>query len=113
MRFPPLALFPLVPLLACEGSTPLAHFVVTASESSPACSKLLDYCLRVSCTVKNDSVVPGQAVLDLQLLDAQGAVQHTQTERLDLGPGDTRTASHDFTQAKLLGKEAQFACVVR
>lgn len=94
-------------------STPLAHFVVVSKDSNESCSKLLDYCLRVSCQIANDSVVPGQAVVDIQLLDKDGAVQHTNTERVDLGPGDTKTVTHDFTEAKIFGRDSQFACAVR
>jgi len=94
-------------------STPLAHFVVVSKDSNESCSKLLDYCLRVSCQIANDSVVPGQAVVDIQLLDKDGAVLHTNTERVDLGPGDTKTVTHDFTEAKLIGRDSQYACAVR
>ena len=100
-------------LAGCAGSTPLAHFEVTKSESDESCSTLADYCLRVTCTVKNDSPIPGQAVVDLQLLNRKGEVKHTQTERVELGPGDTKTVKHDFTEAKLLGKESKYACVIR
>ena len=94
-------------------STPLAHFVVVSKDSNESCSKLLDYCLRVSCQIANDSVVPGQAVVDIQLLDKDGTVLHTNTERVDLGPGDTKTVTHDFTEAKIFGRDSQFACAVR
>ena len=40
-------------------------------------------------------------------------VTNTQTERLDLGPGDTQTVTHDFKEAKVFGKQAKFACVIR
>jgi hypothetical protein len=94
-------------------STPLAHFVVVSKDSNESCSKLLDYCLRVSCQIANDSVVPGQAVVDIQLLDKDGTVLHTNTERVDVGPGDTKTVTHDFTEAKIFGRDSQFACAVR
>ena len=99
--------------LACSGSTPLAHFTVASSQGDDSCSKLLDYCMRVTCGITNDSSIPGQAVVDLQVLDESGNVQFTQTERLDLGPGDTKSVSHDFTEVKLLGSTAKYSCVVR
>ena len=94
-------------------STPLAHFVVVSKDSNESRSKLLDYCLQVSCQISNDSPVPGQAVVDIQLLDKTGAVLHTDTERVDIGPGDTKTVSHDFTEAMLIGRDSQYACAVR
>lgn len=108
-------LLPILGLLAlgCAGSTPLATFTVVGSEADESCSKLTDYCVRVTCTLKNDGMVPGQAVVDAQLLDPEGKVLHTQSLRAELGPGDTRTLTHDFTEAKLLGNGAEARCVVR
>lgn len=100
-------------LLACSGSTPLARFTVVKQEVDESCTKLTDFCVRVSCTVKNEGAIPGQAVVDLQILGPEGNVLFTETERTELGGGDTTTLSHDFTQAKITQKGRSPRCVVR
>lgn len=100
-------------VLACAGSTPGTTFSVSAEQSDASCSKALDFCLRVSCTVRNDGSLPGQAVVDLQVLGKDGAPLHTHTERVELGPGDTKTLSHDFAEVKLAPKERNGRCVLR
>lgn len=104
--------FGLALALGCSGSTPLAHFTLVSQEADASCSRVVDYCMRVTCTLKNDGPIPGQAVVDLELVGPGDAVVHTETERAELGPGDTRTLTHDFTDAKV-GEEVQPRCVVR
>ncbi len=100
-------------LLACSGSTPGAKFTVLKAERDESCTKLTDYCVRVSCTVRNDSQIPGQVVADLQLQSPEGKVLHTETARAELGGGDTTTLTHDFTQVKVTENAKTARCVVR
>ncbi len=109
----PVLVFLAMSALACSGSTPGAKFIVTKSEQDSSCTKLTDFCVRVSCTLKNASQLPGQAVVDLQLLGPDGKVAHTETARAELGGGDTTTLTHDFTQVKVAGKALTPRCVVR
>jgi len=106
-----LALFPL--LMACSGISLPGQFKVVSSDGNDSCATLGDYCLQITCVVKNDSPLPGQAVVDLQLLDAGGNIQHTHTERITLGAGDTGTVTHAFTEARLLGRESKYDCELR
>lgn len=110
-----LALLALLPLGGgCAGSTPLASFQVESFSGDESCSKLLDYCIRVSCNVRNAGPVPGQAVVDLLFMDANGSLQQKETQRIELGPGDSRTIRYDFKEAKLLGShDYKIDCIVR
>lgn len=98
--------------LGCSGSTPLATFTVSREEADQSCSRIVDYCVRVSCALKNDGPIPGQAVVDLELVGPEDVVIAAHTERLELGPGDARTLQHDFTEAKL-GQDVLGRCKVR
>lgn len=98
--------------LACAGSTPLAEFKVKSEEVDASCSKLTDFCMRATCAVKNTGKVPGQVVVDVQLLDPSGKVLFSETARAEMGPGDSHTIVHEFTEVKL-GTEAKVHCEIR
>lgn len=103
--------------LGCADVTKLvapAKIEVAAAEGDDACTKLLDYCLRATCTLRNTGQGEGRGTLELQVTDEAGAVSMTESRPFTLGPGDTKTFTHDFTQAKLLGrKQNRVQCVVR
>lgn len=103
--------------LGCADVTKLvapAKVEVAAAEGDDSCTKLLDYCLRATCTLRNSGQGEGRGTLELQVTDETGAVSMTESMPFALGPGDTKTYTHDFTQAKLLGrKQNRVQCVVR
>ena len=108
-------------LIACCGgggvfSVPLIlepNFEVLSVDSNDSCSTLLDYCVRVSCTIFNSGEGGGTAIVDLQVLDSNSYPILTETERLQLGSYDTKTVTHDFTNASLLGSQSYVNCQIR
>lgn len=103
--------------LGCADVTKLvapAKIEVAAAEGDESCTKLLDYCMRATCTLRNSGQGQGSGTLELQVTDGTGKVTMTESMPFTLGPGDTKTYTHDFTQAKLLGhKQDRVQCVVR
>jgi hypothetical protein len=93
-------------LLACDSSGNLSigkapEFVLTNQSSDESCAKLTDYCIRVSCSIQNVGNGSGQVAVELTYQESEEKV-YTQTIRKELGPGDTTTVHHNFTEAKLL-----------
>lgn len=106
-----------VAALGCADVTRLvapAKIEVAAAEGDDSCTKLLDYCLRATCTLRNSGQGEGRGTLELQVTDPDGKVSMTESVPFTLGPGHTKTFTHDFTQAKLLArKQNRVQCVVR
>ncbi len=113
---------PLVALLVgCEGvngapEIPVLQqprFEVANVETDESCTKLLDYCVRVSCVVRNTGDGSGTANVDVQLLGKDGAPQYVESLHAKLAPSDTTTLRHEFREAKLLGGPAEARCVLK
>ena len=103
----------LLSLSACSSVSLPGQFKVVGQDGNDSCATLFDYCLQVTCIVRNETPIPGEAVVDLQLLDGNGNLQHVHTERLNLGPGDTGTVTHAFQEAKLFGRDSSYRCDLR
>ena len=89
------------------------RFEVANVATDESCTKLLDYCVRVSCVVRNTGDGSGTANVDVQLLAKDGSPRHVESMHAKLAPGDTTTLRYEFREAKLLGGSAEARCVLK
>ena len=75
-------------------------FTTTKADTDESCAVLTDYCLRVSCSIQNVGNAAGEAAVEIYLSGENET--YKETKRVNLKPGDTKSISHNFTQAKLL-----------
>ena len=88
-----------------------ARFEITDLQVSDDCSRLTDYCIRVSCAVTNVGNGDGRANIEVQMVPlGKAATVHNLDVRVPVG--ETRQVSHDFTEAKL-SDDHEGRCVVR
>jgi hypothetical protein len=88
---------------------PAPHLRVDKVVVDDSCAKILDYCVRVTCTVTNDGNASGTIPIVFNLM-ATGQRTATATEAAMLRPGEQKTISHDFGEARLFDKGSSGSC---
>lgn len=88
----------------------IASFAVMGQRGDDSCSSLFNFCLRVTCVVRNTGVVAGTARVELRVHSQAGATQYKHQELISIRPGETREVVHDFPEAKLFGSSARYSC---
>ena len=73
---------------------------------------MFDYCMRVSCTVRNVGEGGGDVTVDLEILSPDGRPMYVQSLAGFMRPGDVQNFTYDFKQAKLLGSQSRGECPV-
>ena len=107
-------------LLACDNAGNLSvpevyspEFVVTNKSADESCARLTDYCIRVSCSIKNTGNASGEAAIELTYIESPEKT-YTETIRKTLKPGDSTSVEHNFKQAKLFGGSSyKYTCYAR
>ncbi len=96
------------------GSTPFAapNFVIGSVDSNDDCARITDYCIRGSCTIINSGSGGGTAQVEIAL-EQDGAESGVFTQSVSLAPGDRKTITHDFGEARLAGSAPQVICRAR
>lgn len=96
--------------LSVTGQTliPAPRFEFGETKSDTACSKLLDHCVRVSCTVKNAGNATGNAAVRATY-EPKGKPAHTKSRVISLGAGQEESVTFDFMEAGV-ADEGIFRC---
>ena len=82
--------------------------VLTVDDS---CSRLGDYCVRVTCEVRNVGKGDGTPRVEMKLIP-EGKTPVVSTESISVPAGTAKKVSHDFGAAKMLDSH-KGACVVQ
>jgi hypothetical protein len=88
---------------------PAPHLRVDKAVVDDSCTKLLDYCVRVTCTVTNDGNADGALPVAFNLM-ATGRPTATAIETAYLKAGAQKTISHDFGEARLSDQGSKGSC---
>ena len=98
-------------ILGCAGAGGGARFRIMNSGSSD-CSTFTDVCARMTCSVSNDGTEAGVARITFSLFDPNGSVARAE-EVAELGPGEARSVSHDFKEARFTLGQTKMECAVK
>lgn len=90
---------------------PIAKFDVRDVVVDDSCTRLLDYCVRVSCKVRNVGLVNGSAKVEMQLL-AEGQPPSAHSTSVTIAKGQETVITHDFGDARLKDSH-KGRCIVR
>ncbi len=91
---------------------PLTRFTANTSRCDDTCSRLTDYCLRVSCTVTNTGPFDGTARVELKV-NRKGEAPLSRITEVDVPRGESRIVSHDFSDASFFSSGERCACTIR
>ena len=98
-------------ILGCAGAGGGALFRVVNSGSSD-CSTFADVCARMTCSISNDGTEAGVARVTFSLFDPNGSVSRAE-ELVDLTPGEAKSVSHDFKEARFTLGQTKMECAVK
>lgn len=88
------------------------NFVIGSVDSNDDCARLTDYCVRGSCSVVNSGSGSGTASVEMTL-NQEGVAAGVFTQDVSLRPGERKSITHDFGEARLLANDSQVVCRVR
>jgi len=88
------------------------NFVIGSVDSNEDCDRLADYCVRGSCTIINSGDGAGSAEVEIAL-EQDGGQVGVFTQNVSLGPGERKTITHDFGEARLMGEGTRIQCQAR
>lgn len=99
------------PLMQEAGVAPAPRWVVEGVNGTDNCTVLGDYCLRVTCMVRNVGDAVGVVTVVAELLPETGSATNRQTT-VRLEPAQERLLEFDFREAEI-EKKYRFGCLIR
>ena len=66
----------------------------------------------MTCSISNDGSKPGVAHVTFSLFDPNGSVTRAE-ELAELSPGEAKSVSHDFREARFALGETKMECTVK